>query len=257
MARSSYVGIAIFKMIIIESFVTGETLSLRGISNSQPTPNSDLLKEEPVTQIQRLENSKVEQHTTFRSGHNSGAPNIGSVRGAFANQQFAPALPSSLGAPKGPKEALAGPSPDPQRAGAEFSAQIEAITSTVEFSSELKEGVSCLQLFGAKITQAWAGFRSASALKIQSAMGSLRRFNTAVPALARFLIVGLLALFAVAAWWLGSACMSLSEKTSKNRKSLAASNDPLAYAFAARSLEVRQAPVVRSWIPWGHSDVSR
>lgn len=265
MARFSSSRVAIFTIIIVESVVTGEKLSLRG--SSAPSANPVLFDDEvsaPMTQTDGPITSIVdEHHVGFDIEYGAGTPDLGfsaEARGALSRKQRAAASLAPSGARKGPGLLLASAnanaaSPGLRSASANSSVPIVSMASTgTQSFGAHNVAASCFQWTWAKITHGWVHIsqvvRAASTLQIATTVEAFRSFRKAEPTLAMFLIVGLFAMLTGTGWWLNSACNSFFEKKSKSRKPSAARDDPLAYAFAARRHELCKTATVGSYLPW-------
>lgn len=275
MARVSFSGIAIFIIITIESVVTGETL--RG--SSKPSPASILLDNKASASNTQTEapvmSVVVAQTVGFGAGHGAGVPNLGfgaEAKEAFGNKQIA----AAIGARKGPRMPLAdgsiaaaspGLRPLPPLVRPNLT---KAATGNNSFPVNAGPE-SRLQVLRAKIAQAWAGIHwvvlAASALQTGASSGASHHPKKEELAFTALLsdaydagticiyvcicgfILGVLVMLTGAGWWLSTAYVSSPQKTYMRRKPSNQSNDPLAYAFAARSLGAQQTTSVGSWLP--------
>jgi hypothetical protein len=263
MARVSFSGIAIFIIITIESVVSGETL--RGSSQPSPASVSSTQTEAPVTSV------VVAQTVGFGTGSGAGV-SVAETKEVFGDKQIA----AAMGARKGPRMPVADASiaaaspglrPVPPLVRPNLT---KAATGTENFL--VSSGPeSRLQLLRAKIAQAWAGIHwvvlAASALQIGASSGASHHPKKEELAFTALLsdaydagtvciyvcmcgfILGVLVMLTGAGWWLSTACVSSPQKTYQRRKPSNMSNDPLAYAFAARSLGAQQTASVGSWLP--------
>lgn len=265
-----------------DSIVTGEKLSLQRFGSPEPSPDSVLPDDEVPAPAPPAEGPVagivVEQLAGFGhfgAGDGPGLPDFGfgaeadqvvteelaefaaeaEADGALADEHLASAPLAAFGGGEGPGLPVESAesiviSPGLRGAGAGITAPIVTVGSSGLQSFGEPEEVSCLQVAWAEVARAWADLnraaRAASAPQSGAAMGAFRKFQTAEPAFTMFLLLGLLAMLSGAASWLGSTCIRSPEK----KKSMHQTYDPLGYAFAARSIEVRRATTVRAWLPW-------
>lgn len=254
----------------IDSIVTGEELSLRRFGTPVPSSDAGIGDEAPAPALQRggpVAGVVVEEFASFGTGGGPGLPDFGfgaeadrvvteelaafaAEDGKLSDEHFATAPLRGFGAGEGPglpaESAEIITAPRLRSAGAGISAPIVTVASTeLKSFGAHEEPASCLQLAWAEIARAWMDLnraaRDAAAPRHGAAMGAFRRFQTAEPAFTLFLILGLLAMFSRAAKMVGSVC-------SRSPQKKAYVDDPLGYAFAARSIEVRSATSV-AWLP--------
>lgn len=256
---------------MIESVVTGETL--RG--SSEPSPASALLDNKPSVSIIQTETPVmsvvVAQTVGLGTGHGAGVPNFGS--GAEAKEVFSDKQTAAATAVrKGPRlpfadgsVAVASLSLPTVGADTFVPAATKAAAGTKSFPVHVGPGsrLQVLRAIWASITR--AVHSAASALQTGTTVGSSHRPTKEELAFTALLsdaydagticiyvcmcgfILGMLVMITGAGWW-----FSLPEdiqKTYKRGKPSNASTDPLAYAFAARSLGVQQTASVGSWLP--------
>lgn len=257
-----------------DSIVTGEELSLRRFGT--PVPSSDLVvlnDEAPAPALQRegpVAGVVVEEFASFGTGGGPGLPDFGfgaeadrmvteelaafaAEDGALADEHFATAPLAGFGTGEGPglpaeSAEIAAASPRLRSAVGGITVPIVTVASTeLKSFGAHEEPASCLQLAWAEIARAWMDLnraaREASAPRRDAAMGAFRNFQTAAPAFTLCLILGLLAMLSRAAKMLGSVCTRSPQK-----KGLQHVDDPLGYAFAARSIAGRSATTA-AWLP--------
>lgn len=257
-----------------DSIVTGEELSLRHFGTPVPSSDSLVLNDEvPAPSLQRegpVAGVVVESFASFGTGGGPGLPDFGfgaeadrlvaeelaafAVEdGTLADEHFATAPLASFGTGEGPglpaeSATVAAAARRLRSAGAEITVPIVTAASTeLQSFGAHEEPASCFQLAWAEIARAWMDLnraaREASAPQHGATMGAFRKFQTAEPAFTLFLLLGLLAMLSRAAKLMGSVCTR-----SPRKKGLHHVDDPLGYAFAARSIEVRSATTV-AWLP--------